>query len=79
MENLDKVIQILEDIKPGVDFHKEEHLFENHILASLEIMMLVSELNNAFDISITLPYIKPENFSSAKTICAMVEQVIDED
>lgn len=79
MENLDKVIAILEDIKPGVDFRKENDLFEGHILASLEIMMLVSELNNAFDISITLPYIKPENFRSAQTICAMVEQVLDED
>lgn len=79
MENLDKVIEILEDIKPGVDYRKEDNLFEGHILASLEIMMLVSELNNKFDISITLPYIKPENFRSAQTICAMVEQVLDED
>lgn len=79
MENLEKVIEILNDIKPGVDFRKEENLFEGHILASLEIMMLVSELNNAFDITITLPYIKPENFRSAQAICAMVEQVLDED
>lgn len=79
MENLDKVIEILEGIKPGVDYRKEEDLFEKHLLASLEIMMLVSELNSAFDITITLPYIKPENFRSAKAICAMVEQVQDED
>lgn len=76
---MDEVIRILEEIKPGVDFRKEKNLFEDHILASLEIMMLVSELNNAFDITITLPYIKPENFQSADTIYAMVQKITDED
>ncbi len=76
---MDEVIRILEGIKPGVDYRKETNLFEDHILASLEIMMLVSELNDAFDIEITLPYIRPENFRSAETICAMVEKIRDED
>jgi hypothetical protein len=79
MEHLDKVIKILEEIKPGVNFRTEKNLIAGHILASLEIMMLVSELNDAFDIEITLPYIKPENFSTPDTICAMVEKVMDED
>lgn len=76
---MEEVIKILEGIKPGVDFRKEENLFEDHILASLEIIMLVSELNDAFDIEITLPYIKPENFQSAATIYAMVQKIQNED
>lgn len=76
---MEEVIKILEGIKPGVDFRKEGNLFEDHILASLEIIMLVSELNDAFDIEITLPYIKPENFRSAETIFAMVQKIQDED
>jgi hypothetical protein len=76
---MEEVIKILEEIKPGVDYHQEKNLFEDHILASLEIMMLVSELNDAFDIEITLPYIKPENFRSAETIYAMVKKVQDEE
>jgi D-alanine--poly(phosphoribitol) ligase subunit 2 len=72
---MDEVIRILEGIKPGVDFRKESNLFEDHILASLEIMMLVSELNDAFDIEITLPYIRPENFRSAQAIWEMVQKI----
>lgn len=79
MEHLEKVIQVLEEVKPGVDYRREDNLFEGHVLASLEIMMLVSELNDAFDITITLPYIRPENFRSAETICAMVEKILDEE
>lgn len=79
MEHLDKVIKILEDIKPGVNFKTENDLISGHILASLEIMMLVSALNDAFDIEITLPYIKPENFRTPEAICAMVDKIISED
>jgi len=79
MEHLDEVIHVLEEVKPGVDYRREDNLFEGHILGSVEIILLVSELNDAFDITITLPYIKPENFRSAQTICAMVEKILDEE
>ena len=77
-ENLSEVIRLLGEIKDGVDFRKENDLLGAHILESLQIMMLVASLNSAFGITITLPYIKPENFRSAETICAMVEDVLDE-
>ena len=38
---MDEVIKILEEVKPGVDYRAEKNLFEGHILASLEIIMLV--------------------------------------
>jgi len=76
---MDEVIKILEEVKPGVDYRAEKNLFEGHILASLEIIMLVSALNDEFDIKITLPYIKPENFQSAETIYAMVQKVMEEE
>lgn len=76
---MEEVVKILEEIKPGVDYRLEKNLFEEHILASLEIIMLVSALNDAFNIKITLPYIKPENFRSAETIYAMVQKVMDEE
>lgn len=76
---MEEVIHILEGLKPGVDFNQEQNLFEDHILGSLEIILLVSELNDAFDIEVTLPYIKPENFRSAETIYAMVQTILNED
>jgi len=76
--NLNDVIRALQSIKPGVEFRGEDDLLGRHILESLEIMMLVAELNDTFGITITLPYIKPDNFRSAETICAMVEDVLDE-
>ena len=59
---MEQVIKILEEIKPGIDYSVETDLIGDKILDSLKIVQLVSELNDEFDINITLPYIKPENF-----------------
>ena len=64
---MDPILEILETIKPGVDFAASTDFIEEHLLESMEILQLVSELNDEFDINITLPYIKPENFKSAKS------------
>lgn len=76
---MEQVLEILKRIKPGVDFEKEQNLFEDHILASLDILLLVSELNDEFDIEIALPEVKPENFRSAGTIWQMVERIMEEE
>lgn len=76
---MEQVLAILKKMKPDVDFSTENNLFKDHILDSLQIIMLVSELNDEFDIEITLPYVKPENFRSAETIYAMVQKIQDEE
>ena len=72
-------MEILEDIKPGVDFNTEMDLVDNKILESMEILQLVSDLSDEFDIEITLPYVKPENFKSVDAICDMVQTILDEE
>lgn len=76
---MEKVLEILNNIKPNVDFEKAENLVEAGILTSFDILRLVSELNNEFDIEITPVHIVPENFKTAKDICNLVEKLQDED
>ena len=52
---------------------------EEHLLESMEILQLVSELNDEFDINITLPYIKPENFKSVESIYNMVQEILEDE
>lgn len=75
---MEDLIEILEDIKPGVDWEKETDLIGNHILDSLKIVQLVGALNDEFDIEITPIDIVPENFKTAETIYAMVKRLEDE-
>ncbi len=76
---MDTILEILNTIKPGTDFTKSEDFIKDHLLESMEVLQLVTELNDEFDITITLPYIKPENFKSLETIHAMVEEILDEE
>lgn len=75
---MEELIDILEEIKPGVDWEKETDLIGDHILDSLKIVQLVGALNDEFDIEITPIDIVPENFKTAETIYAMVKRLEDE-
>ena len=76
---MEELIEILEDIKPDVDYEKCTTLIDDHILGSLQIISLVAELEDAFDISIPTVEIKAENFNSAKALWTMVQKLKDGD
>ena len=76
---MDELLEILNEIKPGVDFEKETALVDNGILDSLAIIRLVSEIDDEFDVEIGVTDLVPENFNSAKAIMALIEKLEDED
>ena len=75
---MNDIIQILEQIKPGVDFNTEENLIEEEILDSFDIVTLVAKLNDEFDIEITPADLVPENFNSAERIYELVKRLEEE-
>ena len=76
---MDELLEILNEIKPGVDFEKETALVDDGILDSLAIIRLVSEIDDEFDVKIGVTDLVPENFNSAKAIMALIEKLEDED
>lgn len=76
---MDEVIEILESLKPGVDYESATDLVDGRILDSLTILALVPELEDAFDVTIPAVEIVPANFNSAQAINALVERLVEED
>lgn len=76
---MEELLDILKDLKPGVDFENEKNLIEDRILDSLDVMNLTVELNDEFDIEITPLDILPENFKSVETMYALITRLQDED
>jgi len=72
---MDELLELLEDIKPDVDFKTEEGLIDNAILDSLDIMSIVTEITDKFDIVISPADIIPTNFNSAKAMWEMIERL----
>ena len=75
---MEELMEILEELRPDVDFENETGLIDNGILDSFDIVSLVTALNDAFDIEIKPNNLVPENFNSAKAMLALVEELQDE-
>ena len=75
---MDKIIEILEQIKPGVDFASCGDLIGERVLTSFDVVRLVGELTDEFDVEITPLDVVPENFKSVEAIAALIERLEDE-
>ncbi len=75
---MEKILEILKSIRSDVDFEKEEKLIDDSVLDSFDIVSIVGELCDEFDITITAEDMEPENFNSAKAMHALVERLLDE-
>ncbi|MCM1260027.1 MAG: hypothetical protein NC090_02270 [Anaeroplasma bactoclasticum] len=72
------LLEILEELKPGVDYENETQLITRQILTSMEVVRLIMMISDEFDISISPLYIVPENFESVDDMVKLIEKVQDE-
>ncbi len=69
---MEELMEILEDICPDVDFGAETALVDDKVIGSFEILSIISEISDAFDITLTPAEIIPENFNSAQALWNMI-------
>ena len=69
----EEVMEILTEIRKDIDFEHEMRLIDDQILASLDIVTIVSEFNDAFDVEISVEDLIPENFNSVDAMVALIE------
>ena len=72
---MEKIIEILTEIIPDVDFTVEKNLVDYGILDSFDLVSLISELNDAFEIEITARDIDADNFNSVEAIQKMINRL----
>lgn len=75
---MEKLLAILEELQPGVDYATCRDLIDSHYLDSLTILALVAELEDNFDITIPTVEIIPANFNSAKDMWVMITRLQEE-
>ena len=75
---MDELLDILKELKPDVDFETEKSLIDNAILDSFDIVQLVTQLKDAFDIDITPADLIPENFNSAEALWELIRRIDEE-
>jgi acyl carrier protein len=76
---MDRLIEILEELQPEVDYSTCTNLIDGHYLDSLTILSLVAEIEEAFDITVPAVEIIAENFNSANNLWSMIQRLQDEE
>ena len=73
----EKILEILNEVRPDVDFENETELVGNNILESFDIVQIVAELDDEFDIEITPKDLVAENFNSLGALEELIERLQD--
>lgn len=76
---MEAIMEILEELRPDVDFANETALVTGGVFDSLDIVSLVAMLNEEFDITIRPADLMPENFNSAEAILSLIEKRLEEE
>ena len=72
---MDTILDIRDELKPGVDWRGRTDLVDGRELDSLTIISLIAELEDAFDVVVPAVEIVPENFNSLEGIWALVRRL----
>ena len=69
-----RIIEILSEIRPEVDFNVDVNFFESGLLDSFDVVTLVTALDEEYKISIDGLDVLPDNFSTVKTIVVLLSK-----
>lgn len=75
---METILKILGGLHPEIDFENCNNLIDAKIIDSFDIVSIISDISDEFDITIPVDEIVPKNFNSAKALYAMVERLLDE-
>lgn len=75
----EKLIEILEGLRPAVDFGEETKLIDEGILDSFDLVSLIGEINDIFEVEVSFDDIEPENFNSVDAMAELIRRLTEEE
>lgn len=76
---MEALLEILGELHPEIDFETHKSLIDDKILDSFDIITVIAEINDEYDVAIPAHEITPENFNSASALYELIERLLDED
>ncbi len=72
---MEQLLEILKDINPDIDYGTEDQLIDEGLLDSMQVLELVSTLEDEFGIEVTPTDLVPDNFNSAGSMWDMIQRL----
>lgn len=69
---MDKLIEILNEINDEVDYTTEKELITGGILTSLDLLAIISAIEDEYKVEISAMDIIPDNFESIEDIWKLI-------
>ena len=73
-----QLLEILNRMHPDVDFNEVDDLYDEGVLDSLDMVRLVTEISQTFDVTVPPEELIPENFVNVDTIYEMIVRLDEE-
>lgn len=74
---MERLIELLQEIKEDIDFENETALIDDELLDSFDILQLISAIDDEFEVAIPAAMIIPDNFNSAEALWNMIQELMD--
>ncbi len=76
---MEKLYKILEGIRSDIDFRNNTvKLIDDGVLDSFDIIAIIGELNEAFEVEISVEELLPENFNSPEAMMDLIHKLQEE-
>ncbi|MBQ4507097.1 MAG: acyl carrier protein [Firmicutes bacterium] len=75
---MQELLEFLEGLNDSIDFETAEDLVDGKRISSLDILSIISFIDDEYDIAVPAVEIIPQNFNSAAAIWAMIERLEEE-
>ena len=75
---MEKLQVILNERFPEIDFNKEKALVDSGLLDSVDVVNIIADIEEKFEIEVSIEYIDSENFNSVENIWKMLEELKNE-
>lgn len=71
---MEKLLAILKETCPGVDFETETGLVDNELIDSFDLVTIAAEIMGEFDVELNVDDMIPENFNSVAAMMALIDK-----
>lgn len=72
---MEELLKLLKEIRPDVDFENETELIDDGILDSMDVVSIISEIDDVFGVQIRITELDPDNFNSAEAIWDLIQKL----
>lgn len=73
---IEKILEMIQEINPYEEINEESRLIEDAILDSLTLVLLISEIEETFQIKIPEDKLRPELFENVSMIAKLINELM---